>query len=235
MMIAGATRADTVLWYNGDFNLFSATANELNTTVTDARVYDNFTVTAAHGWMIDRIWSNNLMNFGGVTLAEWTIRSGVSSGNGGSVVASGVGSAMQVATGRLFQDYSEYTIAIDGLNIKLGAGTYWLQVTPIGSGNGRSLNSSTLGLNAVGNPAGNDNNVFFTSNFFGPEFFLLLDSGNAQPTNDVSMGVAGMVNVSSVPELGSGTMALVGLSLVGMIGARGSAYRRSRVDARGTH
>ena len=33
-----------ILWYNGDLNNINGLANEVNTAVTDAHVYDNFVV-----------------------------------------------------------------------------------------------------------------------------------------------------------------------------------------------
>jgi len=38
------------LWYNGDYNGVNALANERNTLVTQAAVYDDFNVTATTGW-----------------------------------------------------------------------------------------------------------------------------------------------------------------------------------------
>jgi len=216
-LASGAAQASTVLWYNGDFDDANALANELNTIVSDARIYDDFVVTDAAGWTVDSIWSNNLMSFTGVTQADWTIRSGVSVGNGGTVVASGTSAATQVATGRSGFGLTEYMIEIVGLNINLTAGTYWLQVTPIGLGSARSFNSTTSGANGVGTPLGNDGNSFFNSTFFGSNFdsaatFL----GSARPW-DFSMGVAGAVN-GTIPEPGSA--ALLGLSLIAFVAAR---------------
>jgi hypothetical protein len=215
---ASSASAGVVLWYSGNANGLSALSNEINTAVPDSRVFDDFTVTAAAGWTINRIWSNNVMGFTGVTQATWSIRSGMSTGNGGTVVASGTSAATQVVTGRTGFGMTEYTIAVDGLDIDLDPGRYWLQVTPIGRGGSRSFVSTTSGAGSVGTGALADSYVlspFFAANYQpgGPAL-------GVAPTN-FSMGVAGTVT-AAVPEPGS--LALAGLALLGA----GVAGRRRR-------
>ena len=182
-----------VLWYNGDANGVNGLANEQNTTVAQAAVYDNFTVTAAGGWDITDVFSDNLMSTN-VTGATWEIRSGVSEGVGGTLVASGSTATPTVtATGRTFFGFIEYQVKVSGLTVhlpQLGAGLfYWLNVTPTGDTTGRSFDSSTSGLNAVGTPPGNDQNAFFNSTYFGAYFTSTANEG--QPY-DFSMGVIGV-------------------------------------------
>ena len=210
---AGSAQA-TTLWYNGDFDGVSGRANEINTLVSNAYyIYDDFTVGEGKVWNIDTIWSNNLMDFTGVTQSTWSIGTGVFQGNGGTVVASGTSAATQTATGRSGYGFNEYNIQVSGLNINLGAGNYWLSVTPIGFGSGRSFNSTTSGLNAVGTPAGNNDNSFWNSSYFGTNF-------QAQNT-DYSMGIAGIVK--PVPEPAS----TLGLLALGAMGA-GSMLKRKQ-------
>ena len=111
-------------------------------------------------------------------------------------------------------------VEVTGLNVFLpmlpSGQHYWLNVTPVGPGFGRSQNTATSGANCVGTPCGNDQNAFFNSTFFGTNFTST--ANEAQPY-DYSMGVIG----SAVPE--PGTWAL----LTGGLGALLVALSRRRV------
>jgi hypothetical protein len=163
------------LWYNGDWNEFNGLANERNTSVTQAAVYDDFNVTAPLGWNVTAVFSDDLMTMGTViTAADWEIRTGISEGNAGTLVASGsTNSPVVTPTGRGLQ-LTEYMVEVTGLNVFLpmlpSGQHYWLNVTPVGNGFGRSFNSTTSGTNCVGTPCGNDDNSFFNSTFFGAYF-----------------------------------------------------------------
>ena len=203
-----------VIWYNGDFDHASGLANEINTFVSDARVYDDFVLSAPA--TVGAVFSNNLMNFTGVTQAFWEIRSGVSAGNGGTVVASGTSAATQSATGASGFGLVEYTIRVGGLSVNLASGTYWLAVAPLGTGgDGGDLSyiSTTSGLNAIGLPAGNNANAFFDSAYFGNNFSSTTASFGSEH-HDYSMGVE-----SQVPE--PGTLLLLGAGLTALRARRG--------------
>src|SRR5207249_3884094 len=47
------------LWYNGDFDGINGLANEKNTIVSQAAVYDDFNVTGP-GWNVNAVFSDNL-------------------------------------------------------------------------------------------------------------------------------------------------------------------------------
>ena len=179
------------LWYNGDFNGVNGFANEMNTSIGSgefASVYDDFVVTDSGGWNITSVFSDNLLNTN-VTGATWEIRTGVSEGNGGTLVASGMTMTPVVTpTGRSGFGFTEYMVEVIGLNVHLPAlpagQFYWLNVTPIGDLTGRSFDSDTSGANCVGTPCGNDMNAFFNSNVPPGSNFV----GQA---TDFSMGVNG--------------------------------------------
>lgn len=171
------------LWSNGDFNGVNGLGNEFNTLVSTASVYDDFIVPTGESWVIDTIFSNNLMSFTGVSQANWEIREGITAGNGGALVSGGNASATQAATGRSGFNLNEFRIQVSGLEVTLTPGRYWLSVAPIGSGSGRSYVTTTSGANAVGTPPGNNGNSFFNSSYFGENF--------TSRQADYSMGVAG--------------------------------------------
>jgi PEP-CTERM motif len=208
------------LWYNGDFNRVDGLANERNTIVTQAAVYDDFDVTAPLGWNVTDVFSDNLFAAKmTVTAADWEIRTSVSEGNAGTLVASGTTNAPVVT--KIYCDFSlcEYRVEVTGLNVLLPAlpsgQHYWLNVTPVGNGAGRSFNTTTSGANCVGSPCGNDDNSFFNSSYFGAYFDHASNYVGVYPA-DFSDGVIGNV----VPE--PATVAL----LTGGLGALLIALRR---------
>jgi hypothetical protein len=72
------------LWYNGDWNGVNGLANERNTVVSQAAVYDDFNVTAPLGWHVTAVFSDNLITPGiPITGADWEVRTGVSETNAG--------------------------------------------------------------------------------------------------------------------------------------------------------
>ncbi|HWY77024.1 MAG TPA: PEP-CTERM sorting domain-containing protein [Verrucomicrobiae bacterium] len=185
------------LWYNGDWNLVNGLANERNTVVSQAAVYDDFNVTAPLGWEVTAVFSDNALNTV-VTAADWEIRTGISEGNAGTLVASGTtNSPVVTLTGRGGIGFLEYMVEVTGLNIFLpmlpSGQHYWLNVTPADNGGGRSFNSTTSGAHCVGTPCGNDQNAFFNSTFFGTYF---TSTANESQPYDYSNGVIGTV----VPE-----------------------------------
>jgi len=199
------------LWYNGDFNDVNGLANERNTGVTQAAVYDDFNVTGGPMWHVTAVFSDNLFSAMTVTAADWEIRTGISEGNAGTLIASGTtNSPVVTPTGRGGFGLQEYMVEVTGLNVFLpmlpSGQHYWLNVTPVGNGTGRSFNSTTSGTNCVGTPCGNDDNAFFNSTSFGNYFT------GGQPY-DFSNGVIGTV----VPEpppwamMAMGAVVLIGV------------------------
>jgi hypothetical protein len=196
------------LWYNGDFNGVNGLANERNTTITQAAVYEDFDVTGGPMWNVTAVFSDNLADTV-VTGADWEIRTGVSTGNAGTLIASGTtNSPVVTPTGRSGFGYTEYMVEVTGLNVFLpmlpSGQHYWLNVTPVGNGTGRSFNSTTSGANCVGTPCGNDANAFFNSTYYG-SFFL--PCGAPESCYDFSNGVIGTV----VPEPATVALLISGL------------------------
>ena len=115
--------------------------------------------------------------------------------------------------------FTEYSVnALNLTGILLTSGTYFLNVTPIGSGNGRSFTSDTSGAGCIGNPCGNNGNAFFDSNFFGANYQPTGDQG--QP-GDFSMGVQGVYEVPEPPA-----WAMMAMGAVVLIGVQQLVRRR---------
>jgi hypothetical protein len=201
------------LWYNGNRDNRDFLTNQtssLSPGGIDQRIYDNFVVPAGHTWYISGVFSNDfanpLVSFSQAT-ASWEIRSGVSAGNGGTLVASGDGKDTLTSTGRTSAILSftahEFTNEVDGLLglVILTPGTYWLSVAPDTDGSVDSFwyIGTTSGTAAIGTPPGNDGNSFESSLFFGDSFAPTTNL-EGPGTWDYSMGVVGTSVAVVVPE-----------------------------------
>ena len=212
---ASPALASPVLWDNGDFDGENALANRKKATapVFDARVYDDFIVPAGQTWVVDEVFSNNLMDFS-ATSAYWEIRSGVSAANAGDLIAGGTNAATTTLTGRSGFGVPEREVAVIGLSVLLSEGTYWLTVAPIATAGGQSFLSTTSGFNAIGSPAGNNGNAFWDSLTFNANFTPVGDLEDIEGDPDFSLGIAGTLAGATVPE--PGTLILFGTGLAGL-------------------
>ncbi|MBS1834762.1 MAG: hypothetical protein JST65_18735 [Acidobacteria bacterium] len=219
------TFADVVGFYGGDIDVTNPNglSNETTATVggspTGGSVYQAFVVPTG-GWTVTGLFSNNLLDFT-PTSAYWEIRSGVSAGNGGTLLHSGTATAPGfAATGRSAFGYTESTVSVSGLSLTLAPGTYWLTVTPQDAGaQARSFMSSTAGLNSIGPVL--QNVAYFTSSHFGANFSNAND-WSLTPLSAFSAGVN--INApSSVPE-----PAEISFLLLGTTGIAVSVRRRFR-------
>jgi len=159
--------------YTGDFNGVNGLANERSTFVSQASIWDSLDVTALK--FVGGLWSSNLMSARTFT-ADYGVRTGVSANTPGTLVFGGTSSA--ACTSQYFTDaegfgFIEFSVAVD-LNCETGTteflvpGEYWVNVTPVGNGGGRSFQSTTSGANAVGSHDTGDS--YFDSTFFGYTF-----------------------------------------------------------------
>ena len=191
-----STTPTGALWYNGDFDFVDGLANEQDTFAQGySHIYDDFNVPDSDGWNVTSVFSHDLISTS-VIGATWEIRSGVSNGNGGTVVASGTTVTPVITpTGNNAFGFDEFQVEVTGLNVNLdgNGATYFLNVTPIGSlDGGRSFDSTTSGANCIGTPCGNNSNSFWDSDLFGVFFVPTSDAGSQ--FHDFSMGVNGTVN-----------------------------------------
>jgi hypothetical protein len=201
----------TCAFYGGDLDLNdpnqNGLANENDAIVGGnpygAATYQNFNWG---GGTVGGLATNNLSGLNPTT-AYWEIRSGVSEGNGGTLIASGTGATSNQATGRSDFGFNEFTNFVS-TNVSLGAGQYWMAVVPNDPANAnRSFNSNTDGLNSMGSQTSGQQ--FWNSpNFFGVNF---TNANNEGVFNTFSQAA-----YATVPEPSS--MIMLGSGLVGVAG-----------------
>jgi PEP-CTERM motif len=235
-----------ILWYNGDYDNRDALANGTaginfnGPFVQVSKVYENFVVPTGQVWTITSVFSTNeiLYQSGApVTMASWEIRSGLSSGNGGTLVASGDTAATNTPIAENPSNFYNFTpslVTATVASVKLTAGTYWLSVVADNSDPffaDQSYIETTSGANSVGVPPGNDGNSFISNNLPagkpGAYNFTATSTIEGAGNWDYSMGVGGTAAPASVPEPSS-------LSMVafGVFGTLVCLRRRARTRAR---
>ncbi len=139
-ILHGQTRqasGGSVLWYNGVMDGRDAWVNQ--TGAADGLIYDNFIVPTGSTFTITGVFSNDAMyDHSAASTAYWEIRSGVSAGNGGTLLGSGDSTDTLTSTGQNFLvgglAIPIYQNLVQVPTITLGAGTYWLAVAPDVSG-----------------------------------------------------------------------------------------------------
>ena len=198
----------TLLWSNGDGIESSggtALSNEREGNVSDSRLYEDFTVTAGEVWNLTSTFSDNWFadNGGFQNRALVEIRSGITVGDGGTVLFSQILSATRsfVFDG---EPLDKYRVTVTNLDIELSEGTYFLAVTPYGTLGAQIFVSATEGANAVGAP-GLNNSAFHDS-----DHFLFADWREVTDGRNFALGIYGSV----IPEPTTCTLALAALCLV---------------------
>jgi len=215
----GNIGAETCLYYGGDFNGVNGLFNDINYAGSlTGIVYDNVLVGSG-GWNVNSIFTNNLFLGTSYVQSYYEIRSGVSPGNGGTLLYSGLSPASQAYyNGQNGFGLYGFTWETDGLNIHLNPGQYWISDTPISYlGNGLTYESTTSGAGCVNCSAHQANNAYFNSSGFG--YYFAPTSAvctSFAPCSNFSFGVGGSSGGQVTPEPAS--LMLFGSGLLGLGG-----------------
>jgi hypothetical protein len=228
--------AANLYWYNGDSDGFGASINNAGGT-NPGVTYDNFEAGPG-GIVVTGVFSSNAFDFfdnpvdPNITQAKWEIRSGMSNGNGGTLVGSGTGSVTETSLGTLVFNglhYQAESIEVDGLNVFLTPGAYWLAVVPILDTTTNAFNAfilNTGGTGGFGSPQALDGNSFVDSADFGSAFGPAIDLyggvGFGDPLDGAGSGnVDFSMGIVTTPEPGTlGLGAAVSVALAGLALAR---------------
>lgn len=124
-------------FYSGDFDPTGpkpdGLSNENDEVVHPSQVYTPFTVPSGRQWTVTGLFINSLavVNTADPKRTGWSIWTGMSSGNSGTLRAAGTGKATFSPTGRNLSPYTEYTIRVNlSAPVTLHCGTYWLNMLP---------------------------------------------------------------------------------------------------------
>ena len=126
------------LFYGGDFdvnNLPNALQNE-DAITGNGVVYVPFAVPPNQTWIVTGLFSNDMLTRPNLSppQIQWSISTGISQGNPGTIVASGTTKASLTPTGRSWNGMDEYT-ALGLLSaselVSLTPGHYWMTAVPV--------------------------------------------------------------------------------------------------------
>ncbi len=187
-LLTATASADEILWYGGDTDFVTAIQSGYGFG-QDSNLYDDFRVGAG-GIVVTHLFGNfTVIDPDPFTVGdvEYEIRSGMSAGNGGSLLAQGVIGASQIDRGR-WNQHNLYEITTDLLNISLAPGTYWMSIAPLSSQ--RTFIVTTGGEDGIGSPLGNGN-AFWNAPWYPAHFAAVEDVLGHERNWDFSYGVIG--------------------------------------------
>lgn len=183
--------ADQTLWYGGDLDHNRALYAQTGFS-RESYVYDDFDVTGIGARFTGAFGDYAALDtYQLPTSARYEIRTGMSVGNGGTLVASGLAPATVKENGNFNFSIGKFLISISGLDISLQPGRYWLSLSPVSE---TTFITTTSGRNGIGTPLGNGSSLWWDPSF--AAYYSDVSRAFGQGTWDFSYGVKG----EPVPE-----------------------------------
>lgn len=214
-LLFATAAAQAQIAYNGDFRGGDSNVTQAD-TLSDMMVFDQIDVLGPH---VTTLWGNFLIyqQYTGSSLGlTYQIRTGVSSGNGGSLIRSGsVANLQQTLTGRSTQNDAYREVQLLGsVDFDLTPGVYWLGLQNNEGTNPpaqwTSFLAQTLGGDA--GPGGDPNPAPQNSILDGSSYATGTELGDyVQQGADFSVGVVTTPEPSSAVALGVGAITLLAL------------------------
>jgi hypothetical protein len=208
------------LYYGGDANGVNGLFNVYNYAgVVNAAVFDN-AIVGGTGWNVTDVTTNDLLSSTtDFSSGVWSINSGVSSGNVGTVVASGTASGANfsiVANGQNYFNYTGAFVTCAFPNVFLAPGTYWFSCAPVSTDGSSYGYLATTSGPTEGTGGGNNiaNDSFFTDSYSG-YYFVSACTVFGTSYCTFSFEVSGTLPAST-PEPSS--LLLLGSALLGLAG-----------------
>lgn len=205
-------------WYSGDPYSQQTTwpqyTDNLSTTSNvRAMTFDNFAwtggIVASVGGHFHNFDSGPLNT---IDTAHWEIRTGMSAGNAGTLVASGSGSVTNAPTAFTQGGWAVQRVDVDVPDFALSTGNYWfgLAIGSTQAANSGWFVAGTFGANGVGGPLGDNNHLYYqeaqtvvTWNY--------VDGQTLYPPGTQGFDPSFFINVPT-----PGTLALAALGALGM-------------------
>jgi len=221
-LAASPTRAD---WYGGDPAAFMAIPLAAFHWATGAPpgyqafAYDNFVWTNAGGGMVSTLGGYYSSFAGvpitGVTVASWQIRTGMSPGVAGTLVASGIGAPVTSSTpfmvGQVPGDPPNHPIVrvdLDVLDFALAPGNYWLAVSIGDAGvNSGGFVVGTTGANSIGTGINDGQSIYFQGDNVSPNIWNYADvAATFGPQTDLAYFITEVPTPGAAAMLGLGAL-----------------------------
>lgn len=210
-------------WYSGDPYAATTLWPQYTDNLSDpglnrAMTFDNFTWTpGAGGGVVDTLGGHftrltDSIPFGTVDTAYWEIRTGMSAGNAGTLVASGSGAVSSSVTAFTQGGWQVGAVSVDVPDFALAAGSYWFGLA-IGSTIDAPgwFNASTYGVNGIGGPLGDNVHLYYQENN-AVVSWNYVDGSGFYPPGSTGFDPSYWINEVPAP---SSILAMAGLALMG--------------------